>query len=308
MKSRYRFLLVLLAVFATVLAYSISRPRRPVPPTPEFANPGSLPSDAPGKTTAAATETLANNGAPPKASPSQQPPTTDQPSDQTGPLILQLTAGTDEEKKQAAHKLSRIGSATAAKALIAELDATNTIPVRAALLDALSKTAAEDATAPLISCLGYDTKYDVREAASASLKQNPSSQSIDMLLAEVRNRQNDPWFIRNAAKVFRGYNDPSLVPALNTALLASQTYSEVEMCAEALANIGTPDAASSLVSAALSFSSDNRRAALSAVSHVTRPNGVQRLTELDAPSGPADLRAAIATARLPFSGSGQSPR
>jgi HEAT repeat protein len=228
---------------------------------------------------------------------SNQPPAKDLES-----LSLLLRTGTEEERKEAAARLSKLGSPEAVQILVTQLEAENPVSVRLALLAAVSDLTTEEALDELVTCcLGQAQKYDVREAARSSLTENATATSIDTILQAVRTRQDDQWFVRDAAKVFRGYSNPELVPHLRAGLLASELYVEAEMSAEALAKIGTPDAASALVSAALSLSDKRRTAVVSAIAHITGTDGLQRLAQIDIPDAADDVKRAITKAVTPSS-------
>jgi HEAT repeat protein len=222
--------------------------------------------------------------------------------DATASVVQTLRTGTSPEKQNAAAQLAKLGTVSATEALLEELKTETSVQDRRALLAAISGLTSEEAAEPLLECLGESREYDVREAARSGLKNSASPVVLDRLLEALRKRQDDQAFVRDVAKVFRSLDNAELVPALISVIVRAETYTEAEICAEALANIGTPDAASNLVTTATTVSGSRRTVVTRAISHISRTNGVLALAAFDLPGLPPDIQQAITTAGAPFLG------
>ncbi len=188
-------------------------------------------------------------------------------------------------------------STAAVQALVDALTAERDPNLRLALLVEQSRIESEEALIALIPYLGNDTQYDVRERIRLRLADKATPMLLTQRLGELTGRKDDTGFVKDVARTVCAIRNPTLVPHIGQCIITAKTPLIVEMSAEALASIGTPEAARVLVGAYGNHSDASKAPILRAITHLTNTEAITAM-ERAIPKGTGnELNDAVAKVR-----------
>lgn len=209
------------------------------------------------------------------------------------PLIGKVQDSHPIVRHAVARALGELGDARAASALVLALrDSEET--VRVAALEALGRLKDGPAALAIVSLIGEDPRPSVRAAALEALARIGTPEALDALIAELgREDPNSGSSVRGALAEL----GKQAVPRLEKCLVGQPAQRLADGCALALADVGTPRAASLIIDA-LRRGVVRPRAALAALAKLEDPSAVPTVLEHLADPDPFVRRAAIDAAAV----------